>query len=100
MSNCKPVLEKETAIHYVSYTSMIRFIETNSDMSWNQATNFIEKYNIAGEEGESVYWERESMKREKDLSPRSQYNEIQVTWINAFFEAHPWIERMVIVFDK
>ena len=100
MSNCKPVLEKETATHYVSYISMVRFIETNSDMSWNNVINFIEKHKIVGEEGESVRWERESMRKEKDLGQHSQYNEIQVTWINAFFEAHPWIERMVIVFDK
>ena len=34
--------------------------------------------------------------KEKDAI---HYNSNSVKWIRAFFEAHPWIERMMVVFD-
>jgi hypothetical protein len=36
----------------------------------------------------------------KDLIELPQYyNDEQLKWIGAFFDAHPWIEKMMVVFD-
>jgi hypothetical protein len=87
----RAVLEKEHAYHYVSEGSMVEFINLNSEMEWNYICDFIRDNNIAGEEG-MTFWEK------TDLDP-TRYNPEAVKWVGAFFEAHPWIERMMIVFD-
>jgi hypothetical protein len=28
-----------------------------------------------------------------------EFNEEQVYWVGTFFDTHPWIEQMMIVFD-
>lgn len=89
----KPVLKKEKSIYYVSDADIIQFISENYKMDWNKCCEFVSDNNITGKEGR-VFWTKESI-----LKNPKAYNEEQVRWIGAFFEAHPWIESMMIVFD-
>lgn len=90
----KPVLKQEEPTHYVSDADMIRFISENAPMDWNKCCDFVRKHNICSREDGPAFWNKEEVLTEPD-----DFNEEQVKWISAFFEAHPWIERMMIVFD-
>ena len=49
---------------------------------------------ITNEEGFPSMWSK------TDFDGKlTYYNEHQIEWVGAFFEAHPWITRMMIVFD-
>jgi len=90
----KSVLKQEYMAHYVSDADIIRFIDQNSDMGWNPICNYVVKHHIVGD-NEPAYWERSSF-----INPSlEEYNEHQIKWIGGFFEAHPFIERMYVVFD-
>jgi hypothetical protein len=90
-----PVLKEDDSTYYVDESDMIKFIEKNSNMSWDYICDFIRKNGIAGSEGKS-YWIK------SDLIVQSKakyYNPEAVKWVLKFFEAHPWIERMMLCFD-
>ena len=87
-----PVVEKADAQHYVSDGDMINFITTNSGMDWNVCCDYVRDKNITGEEG-VAFWDKDILKNPQE------YNEDQIKWIGAFFEAHPWIERFMLNFD-
>jgi hypothetical protein len=91
----KPVLKKEESIHYISDAEMIEFISENAPMDWNECCKFVRNNNIVGSEGR-VYW----IKSHLDNIKPGNYSEEQIKWVGAFFKAHPWIERMMIVFDN
>lgn len=88
----KPVLKQESSIHFVSDADMIKFISENAPMDWNKCCRFVIAHDICGEDG-PIFWDKDV------LSHPAEYNEEQIKWVGAFFEAHPWIERMMIVFD-
>jgi len=90
----KPVLKQESPLHYVSDARMIEFIVQNSNMQWNPVCDFVRKVGICSDSGEPVLWEKDEIVN----SPKA-YTEEQVKWVGAFFEAHPWIERMMLTFD-
>lgn len=90
----KPILNQAEAIYYISTSDMIKFIEANSNMEWNNICDFVRKEGIASEESDRTYWVKDDL-----LRYSKEYNEEQKKWIGAFFEAHLWIERMMIVFD-
>lgn len=90
----KPVLTQESQVHYVDSSDMIKFIEANSEMKRNDICNFVRKNNICNGEYGPSFWEKNDL-----IKNSHEFNEKQVYWISAFFEAHPWIERMMIVFD-
>lgn len=87
----KPVLKEENAIYYVSEADMINFICENSDMEWNEICDFARDEEIIGDEGR-IFWNITDFEDD-------DYNEAQTKWVKAFFEAHPWITKMMIVFD-
>ena len=89
----KPVLKKEETPYYVSDADIISFIEKNSKMDWNECCDFVRDNDIVGDDGKA-FWEKEEL-----LQSPEDYNEEQVKWVGAFFEAHPWIESMMVVFD-
>jgi hypothetical protein len=90
----KPVLNELNQIHYVHSSLMIKFIRENSNMEHNKVSDFVRDYDICDGEFGPAYWDK------KDLILLSdEYNKEQVEWVGAFFEAHPWIERMMIVFN-
>ena len=89
----KPVLTEDSMEYYVSEGDLIRFIDENSDMGWNNICDYIVEKEITSEEERSYYDRRDF------IDGSDCYNEHQVKWIGAFFEAHPWIRKMVLVFD-
>ena len=56
--------------------------------------DFVKNNDIGPCEHGPAYWEKEDI-----INSPEEYNDEQVKWITAFFETHPWIERMMIVFD-
>lgn len=89
----EPVLKKEESIYYVDECDIMEFISINHPMDWNECCEFVIKHSITNDTGR-VYWEK------KDLIELPQYyNDEQLKWIGAFFDAHPWIEKMMVVFD-
>ena len=91
----KATLTKEEMSYYVSDADMIGFIEENSDMEWNTVCDFVREQGITSDGYGPAYWEKEEMKS----ATIDEYNAEQIKWINAFFDAHPWIDRMMVVFD-
>ena len=89
----KPVLTQEEMCYYVSDSDIINFIKANSDMEWNNICKYVQQHNIVGMEYGPAFWDKDILTKPKS------YNEHQVKWITAFFEAHPWIDKMFIVFD-
>ena len=69
---------------------LIKFIDKNSDMDWNQICDYVRKHNIVAVDDRVAFWEKEYLQN---------CNEHQLKWIGAFFEAHPFIEKMYVVFD-
>ena len=49
---------------------------------------------------ELVYINPEREISDIPITNPEKYNAEQVKWVSAFFKAHPWIERMVIVFEE
>jgi hypothetical protein len=91
----KQVLDKTQQIHYIEQGDMIRFICKNTDMEWNSACYFVSDHDIGADGYGPAFWEKDTMKS----ATLDQYNAEQIMWINGFFEAHPWIEKMMIVFN-
>lgn len=89
----KPVLKQEESTYYISESDIIRFISENAPMDWNKCCRFVRDKHITSGDGDKIYWTKQQLSKSKSL------NEEQIKWISAFFEAHPWIERMMIVFD-
>jgi hypothetical protein len=84
-----PVIKQNEAKYYVSTADMVSFISQNAPMDWNDCCDFVRDNGICDER---TYWDKDILK-----NPKS-YNEEQVIWITAFFKAHPFIERFMIVF--
>lgn len=91
----EPVLSEVDKIYYVDSSHVIDFIKKNSEMEWNEVCEFVRYHNICGGDYGNAYWVKEDL-----VKCSKEYNENQVYWVGAFFEAHPWIERMMVVFDN
>ena len=89
-----PVLKEKDQTHYVSDSDMIKFISKNAPMDWNMCSEFVRENNITSSEGNQVYWVKDDM-----LNDHEEFNEVAKEWVLAFFDAHPWINQMMIVFD-
>ena len=92
----EPVLLQTKQIHYVSEANLVRFVSQNAPMEWNEACNFIRAKGLTSDEGDTVYWTKDDI---SDPKKKRYYNDDQIKWITAFFDAHPWIEKMMVVFD-
>jgi len=91
----KQVLDETQQIHYVDECDIIEFITINSNMEWNKCCDYIREHHISSVEGKSHWRKSELIEENKDdYDPEAYY------WILAFFEAHPWINKMMIVFDS
>ena len=90
----KPVLSEKEQTHYVDDGDLIRFISENAPMGWNKCCDFVREQGITSVDGNKVYWVKQDL-----LDYPEHYNEEQMKWVSAFFEAHPWIEKMMVVFD-
>lgn len=88
----KPVVKQKDLPYYISSAEMIRFITLNSTMDWNKCCDYVRKYGICDGDGEDVtFWNKDDI---------TEYNPEQLKWVTAFFEAHPFIEKMALVFDN
>ena len=91
----KSVLVKSEQVHYVSECEMIKFIELNSDMEWNDICDYVRNKGITSDEGMS-FWEKHEV---ESPNATEKFNDEQIYWICKFFAAHSWIEKMMVVFD-
>jgi hypothetical protein len=90
----KQVLDKSQAIYYVDESDMVKFISINMPMARNKSYAFVREF-ITSEDAETVFYDK------KDITDNpNSYLPDQVQWIGAFFEAHPWMERIAIIFDS
>lgn len=87
----KAVLKEKDRIDYVSDANMIRFIQANSDMEWNNICDYVRDEGICGEEGRTLWYKKDVM---NETGKSEAYD-----WMRAFFFAHPWIEKVMFVFD-
>ncbi len=90
----KPVVKEEDLVPYIDDSRMIEFISINSDMPWNKCCKYVQEHGICSDEGHRVFWDDDIFKQPE------QFNEHQVKWITAFFEAHPFLTRFYLVFDN
>jgi hypothetical protein len=89
----KQVLDKSQAIYYVDESDMVKFISINMPMARNKSYAFVREF-ITSEDAETVFYDK------KDITDNpNSYLPDQVQWIGAFFDTHPWIDRMMVVFD-
>lgn len=92
----KPIITQEEATYYISEADMIKFISENAPMEWNTTCGYIRKVGITDDEGGRTYWTKESVFDEKK---EKHYNKESVQWMRNFFNAHPFMEKIMIVFD-
>ena len=91
----KQVLDQTQAIYYVDSSEMVKFIRENSNMEHNKVCDFVRDYGICDGGFGPAYWDKLDL-----TNNANEFNTEQIKWVNAFFEAHPWIERMMIVFNN
>ena len=87
----KSVINVNEAIYYVSEADMVKFIEANSDYDWNQLCDLCRDSKMFGEDGKTYYVGK--------ISKASHNTEFSVEWINNFYDAHPFMQRIMFVFD-
>ena len=92
----KPVIKQEEATYYVSDAELISFICENSDMSWNKICDYVREESISSNEHGSTYWDREDVFEE---GAEAEYNPNAIRWMREFFNAHPFMDRVMMVFD-
>ncbi len=92
----KPVLNRSDIVIYVSEHKMAEFVEKNSTMDADDVPDFIREVGISSNEGGQVYWVKEDVFSKKKIS---YYNPQAIEWMQKFFEAHPDIEKIMVVFD-
>lgn len=88
----KQVLDITQAIYYVDSSNMIKFIRENSEMKHNDICDFVREKDICNNE-KFILWTKYYLTEYPE-----DYNEEQLYWIGSFFNTHPWIERMMLVF--
>lgn len=85
-----PVLIEGEQPLCVETHEIIDFIDKNSiEMDWNQVCDFVNDVGILGD-GEYTYWERKDL--ESDCGQEAKY------WMRAFYESHPWFDKIILVF--
>jgi hypothetical protein len=88
----KPVLNENDPMYYVDTSEMIEFININSPMTYIQSSNLIWDSGIALD-GEASFWVKRDVLENSNL-----HDPEAVKWVKAFFKAHPWIEKMAVVY--
>ena len=87
----KPVIKQEDAIYYVSESDVIQFISDNAPIGWNECCDYVRDQGITGEEGRAM-WTKNGVFSEREETPA-------VRWVREWFNAHPWMEKVMFVFD-
>lgn len=87
----KPVIDQSDATYYVSEGSFIKFVNENSNMEWNTICDLVRDENVFNEEGRTYY--------DGKIEKESWNTDFGVEWINKFYDAHPFMENVMFVFD-
>lgn len=91
----KAVLKQEDLAYYVSDAEIIRFISENAPMPWNKCCSFVRDVGITSESSSGgALWERKDV-----MNNEEEYNSEQIKWMKLFFKAHPFIDKVMFVFD-
>ena len=85
----KPVITQETAIYYVVEAEFIKFVEQNSDYGWDKLCDICQD-EVFNEDGKTYFGEKPTAEH---------YTEFIVKWIGAFYDAHPFMKRIMFVFN-
>lgn len=85
----KPVIKEQDSTHYVSEADLIRFIEENSNYGWDQLCDTTRDKVFS--EGKTYYSGKPTGK---------YYDEFTIEWVGAFFDAHPFMKKIMFVFDS
>lgn len=91
----KPIIDQNNMIIYVSEADMIGFIEDNSNLNWNSICELARDENIFNEEGRTC-WTKATLESDYFKNNCSDFTK---EWMLAFFEAHPFINKVMFVFD-
>jgi hypothetical protein len=83
------VIKREDAIYYVDEADFIAFVEKNSEYEWNNICDIC-RNEVFNESGKTYF---------KKYPTGELSSEFTVTWVSAFFNAHPFMERIMFVFD-
>ena len=89
----KTILHKDNVPYYVTRYEFARFVVDNFDKGLKAIDNAIERHNIIPKDEEYKYWSREFV---FDGLASKQYDPEAIVWLKAFFDAHHFINRMVI----
>lgn len=91
----KPVIKQEEAKYYVSESDIVKFVSENGPMEWNKTCDYVRDTGITSSDGDKVFWSRDDVFKEKT----KYYNDEAYQWMRKFFNAHPFMEKVMIVFD-
>lgn len=89
--NLIPIMTKEESVYYVDESDFIKFIEENSDYGWNYLCDKCRSSGLFND-SDKTYYTGKVVKSEHNT-------EFATEWVNKFYDAHPWIKQMMIVFD-
>lgn len=92
----KPVIKQNDAIYYVSEADMVKFVSINAPMDWNEACDFVRDEDITSPDGEQVLYTKKDLLKK---GAEKNYSTEQYKWMKAFFDTHPFIEKIMIVFN-
>ena len=79
------VINENNLSIYISESQLVDFICKNSDMEWNDVCDYVRNNDLCSIEGKTFY----------DKENLEEANE----WIINFFIVHPFLNKVVFVFD-
>lgn len=97
MDKYKAVISQEEATYYVGDSDIVKFISENGSMPWNKTCKYVQENDIVSSEGDVVCWTRDHV---FDENQAKYYNENAIYWMKEFFNAHPFMNKIMVVFDS
>jgi hypothetical protein len=89
------IYKEEDCVHYVPYSALTKFISLSANINDNEAYRIKEEIDVLDYDNGKVLYDRKDVFRENDpFYSKDKYN-----WIRWFFEAHPFMNRIMFVFD-
>ena len=98
-NNIVPVITKENSVYYVNDSDITEFIEKNSEIILGSeiydAVDFCRDNNITSDDGGNSYWEKSDLYKD---NAEDNFSEDCIKVMRAWFEVHPFMERIMICF--
>ena len=89
-----PILAEKDRIDFVYQSDLIKFIILNSTMEWNEVWDIVK--NTIFHENISYYIKTEIKSPKKS----EYYTKESVEWVGKFFDTHPWLDKVMFVYDN